>query len=87
MSFVRTALEAAETRPAMCNGRWPQHAFMLGQMLLIYDQRSRWQPEIAQFPSEVTQATGKWGPSQHVRISIALIFLIIVLFKQMDMRN
>lgn len=28
---------------------------MLGQMLLIYDQESRWHEEPAPFPSEVTE--------------------------------
>jgi len=28
--------------PGMGRGRWPQHVFMPGQVLLIYDQESRW---------------------------------------------
>lgn len=31
----------------MGRGRWTQHVFMLGQVLLIYDQKSRWLSEIA----------------------------------------
>lgn len=74
MSLVRPPLEEAATHPALCDGRWPQHAFMLGQMLLICDQRSRWQLESVRFPSEVTRAMETYELSQHVRISIALIF-------------
>lgn len=61
--------------PALCDSRWPQHAFMLGQMLLIYDQRSRWQPEITHptsFPRGLSYRS--WELSQHVRIALVLIF-------------
>lgn len=82
---VRILLEKAETHPAKCDGRWPQHAFMLGQMLLIYDQRSRWQPETAWFPSQVTLATGKY--CLNMLDSPYCLFLIIGLLKQMEMRD
>lgn len=76
-SFTESCLENLNHIP-LCDSRWPQHAFMLGQMLLIYDQKSRWHKEPAPFPSEVTELQKSMTCLDMLEFPL-LLFLVIIL--------
>lgn len=80
-SFTDSCLEKLNHIP-LRESRWPQHAFMLGQMLLIYDQRSRWPKEPAPFPPEISELQKSVNCLDKLKFPLYL-FLIIILFKQM----
>lgn len=81
-SFTDFCLERMLNHIPLRDSRWPQHAFMLGQMLLIYDRKSRWYEEPTPFPSEVTELQKSMTCLDTLESPLYL-FLIIILFKQM----
>lgn len=80
-SFTDSCLEKLNHIPLRDN-RWPQHAFMLGQMLLIYDQRSRWHKEPAPFPPVISEIQKSMTYLDMLKFPLHLL-LIITLFTQM----
>lgn len=72
-SFTDSCLEKLNHIP-LPDSRWPQHAFMLHQMLLIYDQRSRWHEEPAPFPSEIPELQESMTCLDMLKLPIALTF-------------